>query len=104
MRRLFFVLPLVLLGACDAFGESYVSRCERSVKQYLKAPGSFKMVEVTYNTSTKRHGREVYVVSFTFDSQNGFGANLRGFANCVFIGDSGLVGINGKTMGYVAEK
>ena len=73
----------LLLAACSpgdfSLDTSPPAQAAQIVKSMVRSPDSFKRVggEVIWKGKT-RDGRPAYVTTVAFDSQNGFGAMLRG--------------------------
>lgn len=77
------IVIVLTLSACDFLSPSVESMGEEIVKQYQKSPDSFKseFSEIIWK-GREKGGKDVYVVRVSYDSQNSFGAMLRG---CAFV-------------------
>ncbi|MGM5087562.1 hypothetical protein E0H64_17845 [Rhizobium leguminosarum bv. viciae] len=120
-----------ILSGCNPFEPQLYSVCEHALQQRLKSPASYKRVDVRYSERpATRHeflksiiyvqdsgsrerlisgfdrnpqAKKQYELAITYDAMNSFGAMLRGFATCGFMGESSSdatsldVTINGET-------
>ncbi len=76
-----YLLLTLIIGSCDQIGRDKLAvECEKKILTRLKSPSSFNLVSENVNS-----GKHSAVVKIDFDSDNAFGASLRGNGQCIFI-------------------
>ena len=81
--KLFSLLILFFLGACNLLTADPIDQASEIVKKQLKSPSSFKKNngEILWQGKDSE-GMPAYVVSISFESANSFAASLRG---CMYV-------------------
>jgi hypothetical protein len=108
------ILVCIPVGGCNFFDSDLVRACETELKDRLKAPSSYRRVEMlenqdrqlTHDEFFEEEAKHVdaYVedewnrnkplpkrfdVRITYDSQNSFGALIRNYAKCEYVAKFG---------------